>query len=61
MVQVQQWGVVGSQKIVDQVILNGVVLTDTKKVDVIIRTISADVQLLTLTGANQTVAPGKNK
>lgn len=59
-VQVQQWGVVGTQQVVDQVILNGVVLTDTKEVDIIIRTISTDTHLLALTGANQTVTPGKN-
>lgn len=60
-VQVQQWGVVGTGQVVDQVILNGVVLTDTKEVDIIIRTISADAHLLALTGANQTIAPGKKK
>lgn len=58
-VQVQQWGLVGTQQVVDQVLLNGVVLTDTKQVDIIIRTISADAHLLALTGANQTVTPGK--
>lgn len=60
-VQVQQWRVVGTQQVVDQVLLNGVVLTDTKQVDIIIRTISADAHLLALTGANQTVTPGKKR
>lgn len=61
MVQVQQWGVVGTEQVVDQVILNGVVLTDTKEVDIIIRTISADAHVLALTSANQTATPGKKK
>lgn len=61
MVQVQQWGVVGTQQVVDRVLLNGVVLTDTEQVDIIIRTISADAHLLALTGVNQTVTPGKRK
>ncbi|XP_075877496.1 uncharacterized protein LOC142885180 [Nelusetta ayraudi] len=59
-VQVQQWGLVGTQQVVDQVLLNGVVLTDTKQVDIIIRTISADAHLLALTGANQTVTPANH-
>lgn len=57
--QVQQWGVVGTQQVMDQVLLNGVVLSDAKQVDIIVRTISADAHLLALTAANQTVTPGK--
>ncbi|XP_073347591.1 uncharacterized protein [Pagrus major] len=56
-VQVQQWGVVGSQRVVDQVLLNGVSLTGTsQEADRIIQTLSADALLPTLTSANQTSA-----
>lgn len=61
MIQIQQWGVVGTDQVVDRVILNGVVLTDTKEVDVIIRTVSADAHLLALTGANQVATTGKKE
>lgn len=59
-VQIQQWGVVGTQQVVDQVLLNGVVLTDMKQVDIIIRTISADAHLRALTSTNQTVTPANH-
>ncbi|KAM8727504.1 uncharacterized protein AB9X84_001198 [Acanthopagrus schlegelii] len=54
-VQVQQWGVVGAQRVVDQVLVNGVALTGTsQEVDGIIQTLSADARLSTLSRFNQT-------
>ncbi|XP_037644138.1 uncharacterized protein LOC119499023 isoform X2 [Sebastes umbrosus] len=54
-VQVQQWGVLGTQRVVDQVLLNGVPLTGkSQEVDLIIRTMSADALLLTLISVYQT-------
>ena len=54
-VQVQQWGVVGAQRVMDQVLLNGVSLTGTnQEVDNIVRVLSADTLLPTLISANQT-------
>ncbi|XP_030257452.1 uncharacterized protein LOC115571934 [Sparus aurata] len=56
-VQVQQWGVVGAQRVVDQVLVNGVSLTgSSEEVDRIIQTLSADARLSTLTSVNQTSA-----
>ncbi|XP_031150163.1 uncharacterized protein LOC116046099 [Sander lucioperca] len=55
-VQVQQWGVVGAQQVVEQVLLNGVSLTGkNQEVDSIIQTMSADAQLPILIGVNQTL------
>lgn len=54
MVQVQKWEVVGTHRVVDQVLLNGFSLPDTSpEVDVILRVISADAHLPNLTGLNQ--------
>lgn len=54
-VQVQQWGVVGAQRVVEQVILNGVSLPSTsQQVDSIIQTMSADALLPTVISVNQT-------
>lgn len=59
-VQVQQWEVVGTNRVVDRVLLNGLSLPDTsQEVDVILRTISADAHLPNLTGLNQAVTLGK--
>lgn len=59
-VQVQRWGVVGSHRVDDQVLLNGFSLPDTsQEVDVILRTISTDAHLPNLTGLNQTLTLGK--
>lgn len=59
-VQVQQWGVVGAQRVVDQVLVNGVSLTgSSEEVDRIIQTLSADARLSTLTSVNQTSALSK--
>ncbi|XP_041805486.1 uncharacterized protein LOC121615273 [Chelmon rostratus] len=56
-VQVQQWGVVGAQRVVDQVLLNGVSLTGTsQEVDSIIQFMSADAPLPTRIILNQTSA-----
>lgn len=55
MVQIQQWGVVGAQRVVDQVLLNGVTLTGTsKEVDAILQTMSADTLLPADISVNQT-------
>ncbi len=57
-VQVQQWGVVGAQRVVDQVLLNGVSLIGTtKEVDVILKTMSADALVPAV--INQTSALSK--
>ncbi|XP_034743130.1 uncharacterized protein LOC117953850 [Etheostoma cragini] len=54
-VQVQQWGVVGAQQVEQQVLLNGVSLTGkNQEVESIIQTMSAEAQLPTLIGINQT-------
>ncbi|KAM9349160.1 uncharacterized protein ABDE67_008876 [Symphorus nematophorus] len=54
-VQVQQWGVVGAQRVMDQVLLNGVSLTGTsQEVDNIVQMISADALLPILITVNQT-------
>lgn len=54
-VQVQQWGVVGGQQVVKQVLLNGVSLTGiSQEVDSIIQTMSADALLPSLISENQT-------
>ncbi|XP_042354471.1 uncharacterized protein LOC121952026 [Plectropomus leopardus] len=54
-VQVQQFGVVGAQQVVQQVLLNGVSLTDkSQEADSIIQTMSADPLLPTLIRINQT-------
>lgn len=54
-VQIQQWGVVGAQRVMDQVLLNGVSLTGTRQeVDSIIQTMLADAQFPTLISVNQT-------
>lgn len=54
-VQVQQWGVVGAQQVVDQVLLNGVFLTGTnEEVDSIVQTMSTESLLSTLISINQT-------
>lgn len=54
-VQVQQLGVVGTQRVVEQVLLNGVSLTATsQEVDRIIKSMSADAPLPTLISVNQT-------
>lgn len=59
-VQVQQWGVVGAQRVVDQVLLNGVSLTDaSQEVDNIVQAISADALLPTLISVNQSLLPSK--
>lgn len=61
-VQVQQWGVVGAQRVVDQVLVNGVALTGTsQEVDRIIQTLSADARLSTLSSFNQTSTLSKKK
>ncbi|XP_042283426.1 uncharacterized protein LOC121907931 isoform X2 [Thunnus maccoyii] len=53
-IQVQQWGVVGDQRVVEQVLLNGVPFIGTsKEVSSIIQTISLDAFLSTLTSLNQ--------
>lgn len=53
-IQVQQWGVVGDQRVVEQVLLNGVPFIGTsKEVSSIIQTISPDAFLSTLTSLNQ--------
>ncbi|XP_044075046.1 uncharacterized protein LOC122886655 isoform X2 [Siniperca chuatsi] len=53
-VQVQQWGVVGTQRVVDQVLLNGVALTGTsQEVDHIIKNMSADALPPALITVNQ--------
>lgn len=60
MVQVQKWEVVGTHRVVDQVLLNGFSLPDTSpEVDVILRIISADAHLPNLTGLNQALTLGK--
>lgn len=54
-VQVQQWGVVGAQRVVDQVLLNGVSLTgSSQEVDNIIQMMSADAFPPTLVSVNHT-------
>ncbi|KAM3603906.1 uncharacterized protein V6R79_003892 [Siganus canaliculatus] len=54
-VQVQQWGVVGAQQVMDQVLLNGVSLTGTsEEVDSIVQTMSTESLLPTLISINQT-------
>ncbi|XP_070701454.1 uncharacterized protein [Pempheris klunzingeri] len=54
-VQIQQWGVVGAQRVVEQVLLNGVSLTGpSQEVDSIIQTMSADSLLPALQSVNQT-------
>lgn len=54
-VQVQQWGEVGAQRVVQQVLLNGVPLPATsQEVNSIIQTISADTLLPRLIRDNQT-------
>lgn len=59
-VQVQQWEVVGTHRVVDQVLLNGFTLPDrSQEVDVILRTISADAHLPNLTGLNLAVTLGE--
>lgn len=59
-VQVQQWGVVGAQRVEKQVLLNGVFLTGTgQEFSSIIQTILADVLLPTLITGNQTSALSK--
>ena len=53
-IQVQQWGVVGDQRVVEQVLLNGVPFIGTsKEVSSIMQTISPDAFLSTLTSLNQ--------
>ncbi|CAK6966886.1 uncharacterized protein LOC128369646 [Scomber scombrus] len=53
-VQVQQWSVVGAERVVEQVLLNGVPLTGaSKEVSGIIKTMSADELLPTLMSLNQ--------
>lgn len=60
--QVQQWGVVGAHRVVDQVLLNGVSLSGTsQEVDCIIQTISVDAHLPTIINVNQTSLLSKNK
>ncbi|XP_051261773.1 uncharacterized protein LOC127366653 [Dicentrarchus labrax] len=54
-VQVQQWGVVGAQRVMEQVLLNGVSLTHkSQEVDHIVQTMSADALPRTLISLNQT-------
>ncbi|XP_068196887.1 uncharacterized protein [Antennarius striatus] len=54
-VQVQQRAVVGSQQVMDQVLLNGVVVTDKSQYfESIIQSIPSDKHLLTLAMINQT-------
>ncbi|XP_068557752.1 uncharacterized protein [Cebidichthys violaceus] len=54
-VQVQQWGVVGAQQVVEQVLLNGFSLTGkSQEVDSIIQMMSSDSLLPTLISFNQT-------
>ncbi|XP_070775425.1 uncharacterized protein [Enoplosus armatus] len=61
MVQVQQWGVVGAQRVLDQVLLNGVSLTGTsQEVHSIIQTLSADALLPSLISLNQTSVLGNH-
>lgn len=61
-VQVQQWEVVGSHRVVDQVLLNGFSLSNkSHEVDVILRAISVDAHLPNLTGLKQAVTLGKWK
>nr|XP_046265386.1 uncharacterized protein LOC124069916 [Scatophagus argus] len=56
-VQVRQWGVVGAQRVVNQVLLNGVSLTGTsQEVDNIIQSMLAGGHLPALTDVNQTSA-----
>lgn len=56
-VQVQQWRVVGGQRTVDQVLLNGVSLTGTsQEIDDIIQALSAGELLPSLFSVNQTSA-----
>ncbi|KAM7379332.1 hypothetical protein PAMP_004895 [Pampus punctatissimus] len=53
--QVQQWGVVGAQRVVEQVLLNGVSFISTsKEVSSVIQTMSDDALLPTLMSVNQT-------
>ncbi|XP_070830810.1 uncharacterized protein [Chaetodon trifascialis] len=54
-VQVQQFGVVGAQRVVDQVLLNGVSLAGiSQEIDSIVQTMSADAFLPTHISVNQT-------
>ncbi|XP_076601512.1 uncharacterized protein LOC143329486 isoform X2 [Chaetodon auriga] len=54
-VQVQQLGVVGAQRVVDQVLLNGVSLAGiSQEIDSIVQTMSADTLLPTHISVNQT-------
>lgn len=57
-VQVQQWGVVGAQRVEDQVLLNGFSFTG-KEVSNIIKIISADALLPTIMSMNQTAVLSK--
>ncbi|KAM7400644.1 hypothetical protein PAMA_005031 [Pampus argenteus] len=53
--QVQQWGVVGAHRVVEQVLLNGVSFIGTsKEVSSVIQTMSDDALLPTLMSVNQT-------
>lgn len=56
----QQWGVVGAQDAVQQVLLNGVTLISTsQEVNMIIQTILADSFLPAVIGENQTLVLSK--
>ncbi|XP_059200660.1 uncharacterized protein LOC131980434 [Centropristis striata] len=60
-VQVQQWGVVGAQHVMEQVLLNGVSITGkSQEVGSIIQTMSADALLPTLISVNQTSVLGNH-
>lgn len=52
--QIQQWEVIGAQRVVDQVLLNGISLSGTnQEVDRVIQTILADAKLPALISGNQ--------
>ncbi|XP_028328103.1 uncharacterized protein LOC114478937 isoform X2 [Gouania willdenowi] len=54
--QIQQWGVVGDQRVVDQVFLNGISFTNTsQEVGKVIQSLSADALLPALININQTL------
>ncbi|XP_047445549.1 uncharacterized protein LOC125010778 [Mugil cephalus] len=53
-IQIQQWGLVGAQQVMEQVLLNGVSYTSTnQEVSSLIQTMSSDRLLPTLISANQ--------
>uniref|UniRef100_UPI003AAB1269 uncharacterized protein n=1 Tax=Centroberyx gerrardi TaxID=166262 RepID=UPI003AAB1269 len=60
-IQIQQWGVVGGEQIEQQVLLNGVSLTNkSQEVNSFVQTISADAPFPALTGVSQTEILGNH-